>query len=61
MTRTLNASETMKVLRITRSTLSRMLAAGDLRGFIRGNVIRIDCCSVEQLLSGVKRISETEP
>ncbi len=52
MTATLNAAETMRMLRITRSTLAAMLADGELRGFIKGKVIRIDRRSVEQLLNG---------
>ena len=52
MTETLNATETMKVLRISRDTLRAMLASGELRGFERGKVIRIDRRSVEELLRG---------
>ncbi len=50
MSETLNASETMKLLRISRETLRAMLASGELRGFERGKVIRIDRRSVEALL-----------
>lgn len=50
MTQILNASETMKLLRISRETLAAMLASGELRGFVRGKVIRVSRESVEELL-----------
>ncbi len=49
---TLNARETMQLLRISRATLRVMLASGELRGFERGKVIRVDRRSVEELLRG---------
>ena len=52
MNETLNARETMQLLRISRDTLRAMLASGELRGFERGKVIRIDRRSVEELLRG---------
>lgn len=52
MTETMNATETMKLLRISRETLRQMLSSGELRGFARGKVIRIDRRSVEELLRG---------
>ena len=52
MKETLNAKETMQLLRISRETLREMLASGQLRGFERGKVIRIDRRSVDKLLRG---------
>jgi excisionase family DNA binding protein len=49
---TLNARETMRLLRISRDTLRALLSSGKLRGFERGKVIRIDRRSVEELLRG---------
>ena len=48
----LNGVQTMKLLRITRTTLAAMLASGQLRGFVRGKVIRVSRQSVEELLGG---------
>jgi len=42
----------MQMLRISRETLRAMLASGELRGFERGKVIRVDRRSVEELLRG---------
>jgi excisionase family DNA binding protein len=53
----MNAKETMRLLRISRDTLRAMLASGDLRGFERGKVIRIDRRSVEELLRGRARLT----
>lgn len=49
---TLNAKETMQLLRISRETLRAMLASGELRGFERGKIIRVERRSVEELLRG---------
>lgn len=54
-TATLNASETMRLLRITRTTLADLLASGELRGFVRGKVIRVSRQSVEELLGDRRR------
>ena len=48
----MNARETMLALRISRATVRAMLAAGRLRGFRQGKVIRISRQSVEDLLGG---------
>ena len=53
MKETLNARETMELLRISRETLRAMLASGELRGFERGKVVRVDRRSVEKLLGRV--------
>ncbi len=50
MRTTLNCREVMRLLRVTRATVRAMLGRGDLRGFQRGKVIRIDPRSVERLL-----------
>ena len=47
---TLNATETLRWLRITRETRAAMLAFGELRGFQRGKIIRVSRQSVEELL-----------
>lgn len=58
MKETLNAKETMELLRISRKTLGAMLDSRILRGFERGKVIRVDRRSVEELLG---RKVEQEP
>jgi hypothetical protein len=60
VTETLNASETMRLLRIGRETLAAMLDSGELTGFVKGKVIRIDRRSVERLL-GRSRAQEPAP
>ncbi len=50
MKSTLNCAEVMRLLRISRSTVREMLACGELRGFERGKIIRIDRRSVDRLL-----------
>ena len=52
METTLNCREVMKILRVSRSTIREMIAHGELAGFQRGKLIRIDPRSVEQLLAG---------
>ncbi len=49
---TLNAKETMRFLRISRKTLRDMLARGELAGFKRGRIVRVDPRSVDELLRG---------
>jgi len=60
VTETLNASETMRLLRISRETLGALLDSGELKGFVKGKVIRIDRRSVEKLL-GRPRAHEPAP
>ena len=50
MTETLNARETMEILRISRETLAALLESGELQGFQKGKVIRVSRRSVEELL-----------
>ena len=52
MSSTMNCVEVMKALRVSRGTVKTMLDHGELRGFRRGNVIRIARESVERLLDG---------
>lgn len=52
MSSTMNCVEVMKALRCSRSTVKAMLDRGELRGFRRGNLIRIVRASVERLLDG---------
>lgn len=61
MSETLNATETMTLLRISRATLRAMLAAGELRGFERGKVIRVDRRSVEALLGRTREREQVTP
>jgi len=49
----LNARETMEILRISRETLAALLESGELQGFVKGKLIRIDRGSVEKLLGRV--------
>ena len=49
-TKTLNARETMRLLRVSRETLAALLESGKLAGFVRGKVIRVSRRSIEQLL-----------
>jgi len=52
MDSTMNCAEVMRMLRLSRDTVKEMLDRGELRGFRRGNVIRIERRSVERLLRG---------
>jgi excisionase family DNA binding protein len=47
---TMNCAEVMRTLRLSRETVKEMLDRGELRGFRRGNVIRIARRSVDRLL-----------
>jgi len=53
---TMNCVEVMRALRVSRATLRAMLGRGDLRGFQRGHVIRIDRRSVEELLGRTREV-----
>ncbi len=44
--------DVMKVLRVSRVTVHKMLARGDLKGFQRGHIVRINRRSVDHLLAG---------
>jgi excisionase family DNA binding protein len=60
-TAALNAAEVMRMLRVSRDTVRAMLASGELRGFARGKVIRIDKRSVEELLAGAAQRHKRAP
>ena len=55
MDKALNCREVMTILRCSRSTVRDMLQTGELTGFQRGKLIRIDRASVERLLTGGAR------
>lgn len=48
---TINATEAMRILRVSMPTIRALLRDGTLKGFKRGKIIRISKHSVEELLS----------
>ena len=48
--------DVMKVLRVSRLTVRELLARGDLKGFQRGHIVRINRHSVDHLLAGAEEI-----
>lgn len=55
MSQTMNCAEVMRALRVSRKTVKRMLATGELVGFSRDHLIRVTSYSVQRLLSGSPR------